>query len=197
MATLSVFDHVSVDGYFAGPRGEIDWFKAIREDDEYSAYTKRQSQSGGTLVFGRTTYELMKSYWPTPAARSSDPDMARVVTESPKIVFSRTLPDVKDEPNWKNVTVLRDIDDADVRRRKRESRAGLTILGSGSIVRQLAKRRLIDEYRLVLVPIVLGGGKALFEGLQPMNLELVDAKHFENGLVLLTYRSAESRPARR
>ena len=190
MASLNVFDHVSVDGFFAGPRGEIDWFKAIRPDEEYFAYTHRQAQSGGTLVFGRVTYQMMKSWWPTPAARDSDPDMARVVTESPKLVFSRTLSPPEDEAHWKNVTIVRQLDPADVARRKAAAKAGLTVLGSGSIVRELTKARLIDEYHLVIVPVVLGEGKALFEGVGETNLELADAKTFRNGIALLTYRPA-------
>ena len=190
MATLSVFDHVSVDGYFAGPRGEIDWFKSIRKDDAYFEYTHARAGSGATLLFGRVTYQMMKSWWPTPEALASDPVMARVVNESPKVVFSKTLADPTDEPHWKNVTAVREIDPADVARRKAEARAGLTVLGSGSIVQQLAKLRLIDQYHLVVVPIVLGAGKSLFEGVGEMGLALADSKTFGNGLVLLTYRPA-------
>ena len=190
MGTLTVFNHVTVDGFFAGPRGEIDWFKMIRKDDDYEAYTHAQSQSGATLIFGRTTYEMMKSYWPTPDAIKSDPGMARVVNESPKIVFSKTLRSVKDEPNWKNVTLLHDIEPADIARRKKESGGGLTILGSGTIVQQFATLGLVDEYHLVVAPIVLGDGKPLFKNVGNMILELVQAKTFKNGIVLLTYRPA-------
>jgi len=188
MPALTVFNHVSLDGFFAGPRGEIDWFKTIRPDDEYFAYTHRQAEAGGTLVFGRVTYQMMKSWWPTEAARASDPLMARVVNANPKLVFSKTLPEQEDEPNWKNVTVVREIDPDELARRKTSSKTGLTILGSGSIVRELTKRRLIDEYRLVVVPVVLGAGKSMFEGIGETPLSLADAKTFGNGIALLTYR---------
>ena len=190
MGTLGVFNHVTVDGFFAGPRGEIDWFKAIRSDREYEAYTHQNAQSGATLVFGRTTYQMMKSYWPTPAAIASDPGMARSVNESPKIVFSKTLPGVKEEPNWKNVTLLRDIARGDILERKKKAEPGLVILGSGTIVQQLANLGLVDQYQLVIVPIVLGAGKPLFKGLEETSLELVDSRTFKNGLALLTYRPA-------
>jgi dihydrofolate reductase len=193
MGTISVFDHVTVDGFFAGPRGEIDWFKAIAKDDEYEEYTHSAAQSGATLVFGRKTYEMMKSYWPTPAAIASDPGMARVLNDSPKIVFSKTLRDVKDEPNWKNVTVLRDIEPADITRRKKQDDAGFTILGSGTIVQQLAKLGLIDEFQLGVVPVVLGAGRSLFEDLGETELELVETRTFKNGIVLLTYRPSSKR----
>ncbi len=72
MRKISVFIHLTVDGYFAGPHGEIDWFKVIKKDDEWEKYTHEQSAgSGNTLIFGRTTYEMMKSYWPTTDAALS------------------------------------------------------------------------------------------------------------------------------
>jgi len=88
---LASFIHVSVDGYYAGPNGETDWFKDAGKDPEYEAWTHAQAQGGSTLLFGRTTYEMMKNWWPTPKAIAADPKMARVVDESPKIVFSRKL----------------------------------------------------------------------------------------------------------
>ncbi len=89
MRKISVFNHVTVDGFFAGPNGEIDWFKEIKKDDEWEKYTHGQAKSGSALMFGHTTYEMMKSYWPTPDAIKNNPDMAKVVNNSPKIVFSK------------------------------------------------------------------------------------------------------------
>src|ERR687888_238037 len=103
MRKITVFNHVSIDGFFAGPNGEIEWFKLIKKDDEWDDYTHEQSKSGNTLIFGHTTYEMMKNYWPTPEAINNDPDMAQVVNNSPKIVFSNTLQSVEDGPNWKNI----------------------------------------------------------------------------------------------
>jgi len=68
MSKVNAFTYVSVDGFFAGPRGEIDWFKVIGNDPEYEAFTHRQAKGGGALLMGDTTYEMMKSYWPTPEA---------------------------------------------------------------------------------------------------------------------------------
>jgi dihydrofolate reductase len=79
MRKISVFNHVTVDGFFAGPHGEMDWFMAMKKDDEYNAHTHEQSsRSDNTLIFGRTTYEMMKSYWPTPDAIRNDPGMAKL-----------------------------------------------------------------------------------------------------------------------
>jgi dihydrofolate reductase len=190
MGRLNVFIHLTVDGFFAGPDGQIDWFKAIAKDEQYEKYTHAQSQGGGSLVFGRTTYEMMKSYWPTPAAISADPDMARVVNHSPKIVFSRKLKSVEEGPNWKNIRLLHEIEPAGVRELKAEARGDLTVLGSGSVVRQLANLGLVDEYCLVVVPIVLGAGKRLFEDFREGGMELLESRAFGNGLVVQRYRPA-------
>lgn len=190
MGRLTVFVHVTVDGFFAGPRGEIDWFKFIQKADDYDAYTHEQAQSGDTLVFGRTTYEMMKSYWPTPDAIKADPRMAEVVDKSPKIVFSRTMKDAPEGPNWKNITLLHEIDAKSVKKRKAEAKGDLTILGSGTVVQQLANLGLIDEYGLVVVPIVLGAGKHLFDNVRQKELKLVESRSFKNGLTVMRYGPA-------
>lgn len=190
MSGVSVFLHVTLDGFFAGPQGEIDWFKVIGKDAEYDDFTHRESQAGSTLIFGRTTYEMMKSWWPTPAAMASDPQMAAVVNNSPKFVFSRNLTIAAERPHWKNVTLFHEIDPAEIQRMKARAGGDFTILGSGSIVKQFANAGLIDEYGLVLVPIVLGRGKGLFDGVATTEMELLESRAFKNGLVWLRYKPA-------
>jgi dihydrofolate reductase len=190
MGRLTAFVHVTIDGFFAGPHGEIDWFKSIQKSDDYDAYTHEAAGSGDTLVFGRTTYEMMKSYWPTSEAIRQDTRMAEVVNHSPKIVFSKTLKDAAEGPNWKNVTIVHEIQPDSVRKRKEQSKGDLTILGSGTIVQQLSNLGLIDEYTLVVVPVVLGAGKHLFDGVKQTNLALVESRAFKNGLTILRYRPA-------
>jgi len=114
--------------------------------------------------------------------------MARVVNESPKIVFSRKLKAVEEGPNWRNVSLAREIEPSDFRKRKAQAQADFTILGSGSIVRQLGSLGLIDEYALVVVPLLLGAGKPLFEDFEPTSLELLESRAFQNGLVLIRYK---------
>jgi dihydrofolate reductase len=188
MRPIGVFIHVTLDGFFAGPNGEIDWFKAITKDPEWEEHTQKESQAGSRLLMGRTTYEMMKSFWPTPAGIASDPHMAKVMNESPKIVVSRKLASVADEPNWKNVTLWRDLDVEHVRKLKHQGTGSITILGSGSVIQQFANMNLIDEYELVLVPLVLGAGKQLFRGVKTTGLKLLDVRSFKNGLVSLRYR---------
>jgi len=187
MGKISVFNHVSIDGFFAGPKGEIDWFKDIQKDPAYSKYSHQMSQAKSTLLFGRTTYEMMKSFWPTEMARKMDPAMAEVMDNSPKIVFSKKMKPVKDEDHWKNVSLLRDINKNEIKKLKAKSKNGFTILGSGSLVQQLTDLGLIDHYTLVTVPIVLGKGKPLFKDVNSLGLSLAEVKSFKNGIVIHHY----------
>jgi len=186
MKKISVFNHVTIDGFFAGPKGEIDWFQAVH-DDEWNRYAQEHADlSRNTLMFGHTTYSMMKSWWPTPTAMQMDPHMAEVMNNSPKIVFSKRLKSAKGEPNWKNIRVFHHIYLDEIRTLKRKE--NITILGSGTIVQQLGNLRLIDEYSLVVVPIILGRGKPLFKGVDRTNLKLVEERVFRNGIVLLRYQ---------
>jgi dihydrofolate reductase len=189
MGRVHVFLNVTLDGCFAGPNGEIDFFKAIPKDAGFEKYTHAQSSGGSTLIFGRKTYDMMRSYWPTPQAIADDPGMAKVVDHSPKIVFSTKLRTAPEEPNWTNVTLLHQIEAADLARRK-NGRGDFTILGSGSIVRQFAKLGLIDEYTFVMVPVVLGDGQRLFQDFDRTGMKLLESKSFDNGLAVLRYRPA-------
>jgi dihydrofolate reductase len=191
MGKINVFNHMTVDGFFAGPNGEIDWFKVIKKDDDWEKYTHEQSsRSGNALIFGHTTYEMMKSYWPTPDAIRNDPVMAQAVNNSLKIVFSKTLKNVEDKPNWKNIKLFPEIKPEEIIKLKEQAGEDFTILGSGSIVQQFANLGLIDEYQLVIVPIILGAGKSLFKDVKRTNLKLLGTRSFKNGIVLLKYRPA-------
>ncbi|MBI4216265.1 MAG: dihydrofolate reductase family protein [Chloroflexi bacterium] len=189
MTKIAVFNHVTIDGFFAGPNGEIDWFKVIKQDDEWDKYTRRQAKSAGsTLMFGHTTYEMMRNFWSTPEAINIDPIMAEVMGSNPKIVFSRTLESVEEGPNWKNIRLFHEIKSQEILELKEKE--DITIMGSGTIVQQLANLRFIDEYSLVVVPIILGSGKPLFKDAKKMNLKLLEARAFKNGIVLLKYSPA-------
>jgi dihydrofolate reductase len=184
MGIITSFTVVSLDGYFAGPNGEIDWFKPADEEDRL--FSAESSKGAGTLVFGRTTYEMMASYWPTPDAIRSDPVTADALNNSQKIVFSRTMKPVRDGPVWKNVRVINEIDPDSILDLKEKGNIG--ILGSGSIVRQFANLGLIEEYGLLVVPVVLGAGKYLFRDVKKIDLKLAGSRVFRNGKVFLKYR---------
>jgi len=181
MRKLLVFNLMTLDGYFAGQDGDISWHNV---DEEFQELAIQASNSGNTLLFGRITYELMKSYWPTPEAIKNDPLVAAGMNKAEKIVFSRTLEKV----DWNNTRLVKDDMLAEVRKLKQLQGKDLTVLGSGSIVSQLAQNDLIDEYDFLLNPVVIGRGKTMFEGMQQrLRLHLVKWRTFGNGNVLLYY----------
>jgi dihydrofolate reductase len=183
MGRISTYLQVSMDGYFAGPNGEIDWFKN-QPDPEFEEFSLERARGSSTLLFGRTTYEMMASAWPSDEAHEGQPGMADVMAKSPKIVFSKSLRDVEEGPRWQNVELRRDIDADDLRNDDRH----FTTLGSGSIVQQLTQLGVVDEYAFVVNPILLGSGKNAFAGIDTAQLDLSEARSFKNGLVWLTYQ---------
>lgn len=191
MRKLSVFNLVTLDGYFTGQGGDISWHSV---DDEFQELANKASNSGNTLLFGRVTYQMMASFWPTAEALKMDPIVAKGMNASPKVVFSRTLKGVE----WENTRLVKRGLVAEVKKLKRGAGKGLTILGSGSIVAQLADAGLIDEYQILLNPVALGQGRSMFEGLsQKLPLKLVDTRVFKNGNVLLTYQPGVTKKRQR
>ena len=183
MGRLMVFNSVSLDGYYTGANGDLSWAYANRNDAEWNSFVEGNAKGEGMLLFGRVTYDMMVSYWPTPAAQKDMPVIAAGMNRARKIVFSRTL----DTSSWNNTRVVRGDIAAEVRKLKQESGPGMVILGSGSIVAQLVG--LIDEYQFVVIPVVIGSGKTMFEGIQQkINLKLTKTRTFGNGNVLLCYQ---------
>ena len=183
MRRLIVFNQVTLDGYFAGLGGDISWAKG-RQDPKFHQFVEENARGGGVLVFGRITYELMASFWPTEEALKTDPIVAQGMNKAEKIVFSRTL----DKADWNNTRLVKSDMISEVRKLKQGSGKGLTVLGSGSIVSQLAQAGLIDEYQILLNPVVLGRGMTMFEGVRDrFTLKLTKTRVFGNGNILLTY----------
>ncbi len=184
MRKLSAFNHITLDGYFAGLNGDINWAYAGNGDAEFQAFVAENASGGGTLLFGRITYDLMVGYWPTPNAIKNDSVVAEGMNRSPKFVFSRTL----NKASWSNTKVVKGDIAAEVRKMKQEPGTGMVILGSGSIVSQLAQAGLIDEYQFVVNPVVLGQGRTMFDGVkEKIALELTQTRTFGNGRVFLRY----------
>ena len=182
---LIVFNQVSLDGYFCDEHGDMSW--AHKNDPEWNDFVAGNARGNGMLLFGRVTYDMMVAFWPTPAAAEAMPDVAKGMNELPKVVFSRTLA----KSSWKNTTVVNSDPVAAVRKMKKEAGPDMVILGSGSVVAQLAGAGLIDEYQLIVNPLVLGDGRTLFEGLKkPVPLKLVNTRGFKNGNVLVSYQPA-------
>jgi len=182
MRKLVVFNHVTLDGYFVDMNGDMSW--AHKNDAEWKTFAEGNAKGDGPLLFGRITYELMASYWPTPLASKNDPVLAERMNNLPKVVFSRTL----DKASWNNTKLVKGDMAAEIRKMKKEPGEGMAILGSGSIVSQLAQEGLIDEYQIVVNPIVLGKGRTMFDGIKKkLTLKLTTTRAFGNGNVFLCY----------
>ena len=187
MRKLAMFNQVSLDGYFTDARGDMSWAHNVRPDPEWDAFGADNASHGGVLLFGRVTYEMMAGFWPTPQATASMPEIAKGMNDMSKVVFSRTL----DRADWKNTTLLHGDLGPEVRKLKAQPGEGITILGSGTIVSQLTQLGLIDEYQIVVVPVVLGGGRTLFEGVERrLSLKRTGSRSFGNGNVVMSYEPA-------
>ncbi len=185
MQRLIVFNNVSLDGYFCDRHGSMAWAHAAKPDKEFSSFAARNASGGGSLVFGRVTYEMMAAFWPTEHARRQMPEVAAGMARMTKHVFSRGL----NQPGWENTVVHRGNAAARLRALKAKPGRGLAILGSGNLVAQIAGHAVVDEYQLVVTPVVLGGGRTLFEGLKaPIGFALVESRTFRNGKLYLRYR---------
>jgi dihydrofolate reductase len=184
MRKLAVFNHVTLDGYFVDMNGDMSWAHSGNDDAEFRAFVADNASGGGELVFGRITYELMAGYWPTPNAIKNNPIVAEGMNSMPKVVFSRTL----DRAAWNNTRLVKGDIAPEVRRMKKESGKDMVILGSGSIVSQFASEGLIDEYQVLVNPVVLGQGRTMFDGIKGrLNLKLTRTRRFGNGKVFLCY----------
>ena len=182
MQKLILFNNLSLDGRFCDAHGDLDWAK--HRDDELTEYVKTTRGEITAYMFGRHTFEMFAGFWPTAAGRSANPYFARVLTENRKIVFSSTLKSA----SWENTVIEPRTDAAAITRIKSSLDGDGLIFGSGTLVQFLTEARLIDEYQFLLSPVVLGGGRLMFETLSDrLKLRLVETKPFKNGTILVRY----------
>ena len=181
MRKIILFNMITLDGYFAGPGGEIDWHNV---DEEFNDFAIEQLNSADGLIFGRLTYQLMASYWPTPAALNDDPIVAARMNSIPKIVFSRTLA----EAEWSNTRLVKGNLVEEIPKLKQQPGKDYYIFGSADLATTFIENGLIDEYRIIVNPVVLGAGMPLFKDIKSrLNLKLIKARTFRSGNVLLYY----------
>ncbi len=173
---------ITVDGFFAGVKGEINWHKV---DAEFNQDSLEFLENVDTLIFGRVTYDLMASYWQTPDALEDDPIIADKMNSLQKIIFSRTT----DKVIWNNSRAISEINVAEIQKLKQDPGKDIAIFGSGMIVSALTELGLIDEYRFIVNPVILGKGKSLFtDSKKILNLKLLETYEFKSGNVLMSYK---------
>jgi dihydrofolate reductase len=195
MRRIVMFNRVTADGFFASAEGKLDWVVPDEEVDNLGASGIPETD---TVLLGRKTYEMFAAFWPhvgddgSGATNPHDPGrrspamgaMAKFLNESPKFVFSKTLKNLE----WKNSHLVKEFDPREIEAMKKAAGKKIIVLGSGSIVSQLTEHALIDEYQLVVSPLFLGNGRALFGGLaKSVPLDLAEARTFPSGNVLLRY----------
>ncbi|POY36794.1 dihydrofolate reductase [Solitalea longa] len=184
MAKLNVFNFITLNGFYKGPNEDISWHKHGSEENEFAG---DMLQFDSVLLFGRVTYQMMASYWPTPFAMENDPVVAEGMNKAEKIVFSKTLKNA----TWQNTKILGGDLAEEVKSLKQISAKSLSVLGSGSIVTQLAEAGLIDEYQIMIDPVAIGKGTPIFNNIKhQLDLKLIDTKTFKSGVVMLTYLPA-------
>jgi len=181
MRKVLVFNMVSLDGFFEAPDGGIDWHSV---DEEFNQFAAGQLDSVEALLFGRVTYQLMAQYWPSSTALEDDPVIAGKMNAKSKIVVSTTLK----KAEWNNTRLIGKDALRELRDIKARSGGDLIVFGSGRLTCSLTQAGLIDEFRLMVNPVVLGGGRSLFTGLQErIDLKLLGTRSFANGNLLIRY----------
>ena len=181
MSRVLFFMVVSANGYYERGPWQIDWHNV---DAEFNDFAMAQLDSVDVLVFGRKTYEGMARWWPTPEAISRDPEVAGRMNALTKVVVSTTL----ERADWMNTRIVREDLGTAVEKLKRESSKGVLVMGSSDLAISLAKLGLVDEYRLMVNPVFLRGGKPVLAGLSDdVHVKLGDVRRFRSGNVLLTY----------
>ena len=183
MSKLRVYNFVSVNGYFKGLEEDISWAHQT-SSEEQNQFASDNAQGGAILLFGRKTYEMMASFWPTPAGEKANPGVAKGMTEARKVVFSKTLK----KADWANTQIIDGDLESEVEKLKKGADS-ITILGSGSIVNQLASKGLIDEFLIMVHPVAISDGISFLANISnKIEFELLNTKSFGNGIVLLTYK---------
>jgi dihydrofolate reductase len=190
MRKVILSNMVTLDGFFEGPNRELDWHIV---DEEFNEYANDLLSNVDALLFGRLTYQLMADYWPAaatnPSTSKSDLEIADKMNNLPKIVFSKTLQRVE----WNNSRLVKENIAEEISKIKQQAGKDMVIFGSGNIVSAFMHLGLIDEYRIIVNPVVLGSGNPLFKGInEKHNLKLLKTRVFSSGIVILFYEPVQT-----
>lgn len=182
MPKLYLFMMVSLDGFFEGENHDLSWHNV---DAEFNEFAIKQTREVTTILFGKRTYKMMAGYWTSEGAVNDDPIVAGLMNSKPKIVFSKRLEKV----DWNNTQLVSDATPEYISELKKEAQGDIAIFGSNNLCVSLVKMGLVDEFRIMVNPIVIGKGTPLFFGLDDkLKLKLTNSKVFKSGNVLLYYQ---------
>jgi dihydrofolate reductase len=177
--------HISLDGFVAGPNGEIDWVKV---DEEIFNYVGKRISEGDTALYGRVTYQMMEAYWPTaadkPAATRHDIEHSKWYSKVHKVVLSKTMKDAE----LTNTTIISDNLSDRISEIKQQAGEDILLFGSPTATHSLIQQNLIDGYWLFVNPIILGQGIPLFVDINDkIKLKLLTTRQFTSGVTELNY----------
>ena len=186
MSKLIVSMMTSIDGFIEGPHRELDW---TVESPDFNAYCDDMLDHADTMLFGRVSYEMMVKYWPEAETSSKDSwerQLAHKMNTLPKIVVSRSL----DRAEWNNTRVVRGNLYEEVQALKERARKDCFVFGGAGIIATLRQLGLVDEYRVIVHPFVLGSGTPLFVDVKErLRLQPIRSQTFDSGVVALFYRT--------
>ena len=188
MKKIIAVEWLSLDGYFSDSNNGTDWFVS---DEETWKYLLKLFASFDTILLGKVTYEMFAAYWPKPNPSDPNPkELIDFMNNSQKVVFSKSLKKVE----WNNSVVMDGIIPEEIIKIKKGSGMDIVIFGSGSIVSQLTKLGLIDEYKFLINPIFLGNGTPIFKSEEAKaKLKYLDSKTFGNGNIMLQYQLSNAK----
>lgn len=187
MRHLIFFMHTSLDGFVAGPKGEMNWIKV---DEEMFDFIGTMTDKADTALYGRVTYEMMQSYWPTagdqPNASKHDKEHSAWYKKVAKIVLSGTM----SGKGLDNTTVISDQLTENINKIKEQKGENILIFGSPSASHSLLNLGLVDEFWLFINPVIIGQGIPLFKDVpETIRLQLIESKTFANGVIALHYET--------
>lgn len=183
---MFLFMMVSLDGYIEGSGHDLSWHHV---DAEFGEFAEKQLLETDTLVMGRKTYQLMEGFWPSAEGLKGDPETARLMNATPKIVISKTLSGVKETENWQHVRLIKDNIKSEIEELKSQNGKDIAVLGSNNLCVTLLKDKLLDELRIMINPVAIGEGTPLFAGLKDkIDFTLLKSRTFASGNILLYYK---------
>jgi dihydrofolate reductase len=187
MRKLIFFMHTSLDGFVSGLNGEMNWIKV---DEEMFDFVATMTDKADTALYGRATYEMMQSYWPTageqPNASKHDKEHSAWYNKVPKVVLSKTI----SEKGLNNTKVIGDQLVDNINKIKNQDGKNILIFGSPTASHSLLSLGLIDEFWLFVNPILLGHGISLYKGeTKTTQLKLIETKTFSSGVIALHYET--------
>ncbi|MBC7934713.1 MAG: dihydrofolate reductase [Rhizobacter sp.] len=187
MKKIIAVEWLSLDGYFSDANNGTDW---LISGEEAQNYLLKMFEAFDTILSGQVTYEMFAAYWPKPNPSDKNPQaLTDFMNNSRKVVFSKRLQNAQ----WNNTAILKDIIPEEISKMKQESGKDMVIFGSGSIVSQLTKLKLIDEYIFWIVPVFLGIGKTIFKSEEAkLKLKLLNTKSFDGGNMMLHYEATKN-----